>query len=451
MSDRPNDQNIPMDINSLTFDSFPRDSQRDVVCLAPIRSVIRREEEIVLVRKVRKVEEIDAGLTCPTSSLPIASNVLVQGGTSTVVTGDSATYVQSAQTGVAQPVTVPAMQPETAAQPETTAYQQPATVQPTATDYQAPATAQPVTADYQRADLSGAATVHPTGVDYQQPTVVAAVEGSSVLADAQIASPEIASEDLIVHSQRNCFLIEQWNMDRLQSEVAVSRVLQPGTYTIRIKSGTFNYRTDSGHQGEPLCLLWVYGGKVINQKTGVAVGATWSSLNGYGDSLVLEVLEPATICGFYFDTYLDDNDGAVTVSIEGSHPVEDMVVHSKYNCYFIDPDSLRRLEQETGVSKTLQPGVYTLKIKSGSFNYHQDSGHAGEPLLMLWIYGGVVINHKTWVTVAATWSSLNGYDDVMRLEVREPATVCAFFFDTQIDDNSGEVVLSIDKAYRNPR
>ena len=68
----------PADINSLSFDSFGRDPHRDVVCLAPVRTVIRREEEIVLVRKVRKVEEVDAGLSCPVNSETLSSNPFAQ-------------------------------------------------------------------------------------------------------------------------------------------------------------------------------------------------------------------------------------------------------------------------------------------------------------------------------------------------------------------------------------
>jgi hypothetical protein len=69
---------VPTDINTLSFDSFSRDASRDVVCLAPIRTVIRREEEIILVRKVRKVEEVDAGLSCPTNSTQMSSNPFAQ-------------------------------------------------------------------------------------------------------------------------------------------------------------------------------------------------------------------------------------------------------------------------------------------------------------------------------------------------------------------------------------
>jgi len=75
MSEQQNGYVIPSDINALSFDSFGRDARRDVVCLAPIRTVIRREEEIVL---VRKVEEVDAGLSCPVNSETLSTNPFAQ-------------------------------------------------------------------------------------------------------------------------------------------------------------------------------------------------------------------------------------------------------------------------------------------------------------------------------------------------------------------------------------
>jgi hypothetical protein len=66
----------------------------------------------------------------------------------------------------------------------------------------------------------------------------------------------------------------------------------------------------------------------------------------------------------------------------------------------------------------------------------------GEPMVMLWIYGGRVINRKTKIPVEATWVTLNGYADALNLQVLEPATLCAFFIDTHVDDNEGEVTLS---------
>lgn len=121
--------------------------------------------------------------------------------------------------------------------------------------------------------------------------------------------------DLKVHSKQNCFFLDEGLLQKLQQETAVSTPLEPGTTVVKIRDGAFNYQASSGHQGEPLVLLWIYGGKVINKKTGVPVGATWSTLNGYDDTLTLEVLEPSTLCAFFFDTHVEDNDGEVLLSV----------------------------------------------------------------------------------------------------------------------------------------
>lgn len=121
--------------------------------------------------------------------------------------------------------------------------------------------------------------------------------------------------NLNVDSKGSCYRFSPEQMNRLQQEVAVSLELEPGFNIVKIKSGTFDYQESSDHPGEPLVMLWIYGGKVINQKTGIAVGATWSSLNGYDDALVLEVKEKATLCAFFFDTYLGDNEGEVHLSV----------------------------------------------------------------------------------------------------------------------------------------
>jgi fibro-slime domain-containing protein len=42
-----------------------------IVCVTPIRTIIRREEEVVLIRKVRKVEEVDVSPTCPINSVQV--------------------------------------------------------------------------------------------------------------------------------------------------------------------------------------------------------------------------------------------------------------------------------------------------------------------------------------------------------------------------------------------
>jgi hypothetical protein len=123
--------------------------------------------------------------------------------------------------------------------------------------------------------------------------------------------------------------------------------------------------------------------------------------------------------------------------------VTDLKVDSKSNCYVFSPEQMQRLQSEVAVSTGLEPGINLVKIKSGAFNDQVSSGSRGEPMVLLWVYGGSVINQKTNVPVSATWASLNGYDDVLTLEVKEPATLCAFFFDSHADDNAGELHLSV--------
>jgi hypothetical protein len=44
---------------SENFDSLAPNLQTDIVAVAPIRTIVRGDEEIVLIRRVRKVEETD--------------------------------------------------------------------------------------------------------------------------------------------------------------------------------------------------------------------------------------------------------------------------------------------------------------------------------------------------------------------------------------------------------
>lgn len=119
--------------------------------------------------------------------------------------------------------------------------------------------------------------------------------------------------DLTVHSKHNCFQFGPEQMEALQ-QTGVSVQLEPGTNIVKIRAGSFGHGAET-QRNEPVVLLWIYGGRVINQKTNVAVNATWVSLNGYDDALVMEVVESATLCAFFFDTYLEDNNEELTLSI----------------------------------------------------------------------------------------------------------------------------------------
>ena len=102
--------------------------------------------------------------------------------------------------------------------------------------------------------------------------------------------------------------------------------------------------------------------------------------------------------------------------------------------------------QNTGVNTELKPGIHVIRIRKGSFDYVQGDVQKGEPIVMLWIYGGKFKNLKTNIEVPAGWSTLNGYDDILTLAVSETSTLCAFFFDVEVGDNDGDVTVSVIKA-----
>lgn len=117
---------------------------------------------------------------------------------------------------------------------------------------------------------------------------------------------------LTVDSQKNCLQVGQEWMDNLQ-KIAAAATLEPGTHVLRLKSGSFSYGKED--PGEPFVLLWIYGGKFSDVNTGVESQGTWYTLNGFGDSITLEVKETATVNALFLDTYKDDNTGEVTISI----------------------------------------------------------------------------------------------------------------------------------------
>jgi phosphate transport system substrate-binding protein len=117
------------------------------------------------------------------------------------------------------------------------------------------------------------------------------------------------------------------------------------------------------------------------------------------------------------------------------------VVDSSRNCYQLTADQRDRLHQSSAKMQ-LNPGKYQIRIKDGSFGYKGDQ--AREPLAMLRLNGGRFMNQQTGVTVNSTWATLNGFEDAMIVHVYEPTTLHAFYIDTYVGDNEGEVVLAID-------
>ncbi len=126
-------------------------------------------------------------------------------------------------------------------------------------------------------------------------------------------------------------------------------------------------------------------------------------------------------------------------------PIQEVKVHNRYNCFHLTPEEMSGIQQ-TAISTPLETGIYKVRIKEGAFDYQQSAGHPGEPWVLLWLHGGKVINKQTNVPVSATWSTLNGYEDVLTLEVIEPTTLSAFFIDTYLEDNEGEVTVAVSQS-----
>lgn len=122
--------------------------------------------------------------------------------------------------------------------------------------------------------------------------------------------------------------------------------------------------------------------------------------------------------------------------------VSELKVHSKDNCYRLSPAQMNAI-QDNGVSVHLSPGINVVKLQESDSTYTTGTGTQAEPWVLLWIYGGKVVNQQTNVEVVATWASLNGYEDSLVLNVVEPATLCAFLFDTSTGNHSGELKLSV--------
>ena len=117
----------------------------------------------------------------------------------------------------------------------------------------------------------------------------------------------------------------------------------------------------------------------------------------------------------------------------------DLKVHSRHHCYRPSPEQMTAI-QDRGVSVTLNPGLQVVKLLERDTSDAHEIAAKVEPWILLWIYGGKVINSKTNVEVVATWASLRGYGDALTIEVLEPATLCALLFD---DSHSGEITLSV--------
>ena len=122
-----------------------------------------------------------------------------------------------------------------------------------------------------------------------------------------------------------------------------------------------------------------------------------------------------------------------------------LTIDTKNNCYVINPDQMNNLQQNVATSFTFDKGTFDIKIIGGCYKYAKAKTE-GEPFVLLWIYGvngSKFINKTTGYEVGATWTTLNGSNDNLQLEVKQRTVLNALFFDVNNNDNSGSVDLLI--------
>ena len=125
--------------------------------------------------------------------------------------------------------------------------------------------------------------------------------------------------------------------------------------------------------------------------------------------------------------------------------MKQLTINTQDNCYVIDPDGMSQLQQNVASTFTCEAGTYELRISSGSCSY-ADSNTELEPSVLLWIYGendSTLINQNVGMETGATWTTLNGYNDRLQLEVKQQAVVCALLFDTKNRERHGSINLAI--------
>ncbi|MFB8790871.1 MAG: hypothetical protein U7123_18960, partial [Potamolinea sp.] len=257
---------------------------------------------------------------------------------------------------------------------------------------------------------------------------------------------------LTIDTKNNCYVIDAKQMDNLQQNVATSFTLEKGTFEIKITGGSYSFARCK-KEGEPFVLLWIYGvdgSKFINKSTGYEVGATWTTLNGYNDSLQLEVPSSAVLCALFFDINNTDNSGTVNLAITSNKPFfnpQTLIVDSKKNCYVLDEKYLDTLKQVGANVVELEPGNYRLKIREGNAKYWADNQKFNlEPWALVAVKGGKFVTKLTGLEVEETWVSLNGLKDELIVEVKEKTTLFGLFIDTYKEDNEGQIILAIESV-----
>ncbi|MEH1842580.1 MAG: hypothetical protein V7L20_28570 [Nostoc sp.] len=183
---------------------------------------------------------------------------------------------------------------------------------------------------------------------------------------------------LTIDTKNNCYVIDANQMNNLQQNVASYFTFEKGTFNIKITDVCYSY-SNTKTKEEPFVLLWIYGidgSTFINKNTGFEVGATWTTLNGYNDSLKLEVKEIAVLSALFFNVNNTDNSSLINLSITSDKfffNTQTLTVDSKRNSYVLDENYLSSLKQSGSNLVELNPGNYRIKIREGNATYWSDS------------------------------------------------------------------------------
>ncbi|MEM9486573.1 MAG: DUF4912 domain-containing protein, partial [Cyanobacteria bacterium P01_F01_bin.116] len=118
---------------------------------------------------------------------------------------------------------------------------------------------------------------------------------------APFSKGKTCHQRLTIHSQAHTYTLDEQQMSVLQT-TAQRISLTPGCYILTLDAKNIAADLSAPGAKEPSIILWIYGGRFINQQTNIDATSTWITLNGYTDSLTLDVLEPTNVCAFFFDT-----------------------------------------------------------------------------------------------------------------------------------------------------
>ena len=168
---------------------------------------------------------------------------------------------------------------------------------------------------------------------------------------------------LAVDSQSNAYSLDGQYLTKLKQWDNNFVELEPGNYRLKIKSANASYWSEEQKFDlEPWALIWIKAGSFITKLTGIETDESWCSLNSFKDEFILEVKTKTTVSGLFFDTYKEDNQGQIVVSIESFSQEAFEAISAGYRKN-LSSDRLPSVSQER---KVVSSSSGTTQIRSSS-------------------------------------------------------------------------------------